>query len=314
MFGFFRKLRFRLRHGACHQGHACGHHRGWHRRHVMASMLAVAACGMAAQGFAHQPNGNGEGRGEHPGAQWFRAKIDAHVADALDLAKATPEQRKFVLAEVEALMAKGKAGMERHHRARQAAVDWLKSDRADPKAIQTLAEEFVAHHAERATELAGALQRIHGQFRPDQRKAIGGYVAELLPAQKGHWQERMMRFWADRATERAFDKIQATPDQRKALTALRDRVIDKFAATRDGRRADLDRALALWQADRWDDAQAKTLVDGQRQRGEEMAQFVTQQALELHKVLTPAQRAKLAEFVQNWHGRGPGGGPEGGRE
>ncbi len=289
------------------------------RRGLLASLLAVVAAGAASRsGFAH-PHGGckggscGQGQeGEHPGAQWFKAKVEAHVADALDLAKATPEQRKAAQAEVDALLAKGKAGMERHHDQRKAAIDQFTADKPDAKAIAALVQQFVDSRLERGKDVAAALTRLHPIFKPEQRKAIAGYVADVLPAPRGNWQQKMGRFWAERMTDRAMDHLQCTADQRKALIAIRDKVQARMATVPVERRKHLDGALQLWQADRLDAAAVQAQLDGSAKLHKDLADFAVAQALEAHKVLTAEQRGKLAEFLRRHHGRGPHGGRHGG--
>ena len=291
-------------------GSSCG------RRSVIASMLAVAVAGLVGKEASANPKGRHERgphgeAGEHPGGKWMQAKIEAHVADALDVAKATPEQRKAVLAEVESLLGKGKAGMQRHHQQRKAALDVFASDKPDTKAIAALVNTFLDGHDERSKGIAAALTRMHAIFRPEQRKAIASYVAEVMPSPKGKWKQRMGQFWAERMTDRAFDHLQCTPEQRKSLVAIRERVTTQFETMHSERHKHLDGALTLWQAERLDAVAVQGHLDTGRKRAQQMADFAVAQALEVHKVLSPQQRAKLVEFAQKWRGRGHSGGPAG---
>ncbi|MBM4345052.1 MAG: Spy/CpxP family protein refolding chaperone [Deltaproteobacteria bacterium] len=286
---------------------------------MLSSLLAVVAAGAFGRpGFAHPHPGGPEGRGgpgpdgEHPGAQWFRARVEAHVTDALDVAKATPEQRKAVQAEVDALLAKGKGGMDRHHQQRKAAVEQFVADKPDAKAIAVLVQQFVDTRLERAKDLAAALTRLHPLFRPEQRKAIAGYVADVVPAPRGSWQHKMARFWTDRMTDRAMDHLHCTAEQRRALGAIREKVHGRMASVPTERRKHLDGALQLWQGDRLDAAAVQAHLDASAKHHKELAEFAVDQALEVHKVLTAEQRGKLAEFLRNHHGRRPHGGRHGG--
>lgn len=289
------------------------------RRGLLASLLTLVAAGAVGRsGFAHPhpggrggPGGPGQD-GEHPGAQWFRAKVEAHVADALDIAKATPEQRKAVQVEVDALLAKGKSGMDRHHQHRKAAVDLFVADKPDAKAIAVLVQQYIDSRLERGKDLAAALTRLHPLFKPEQRKAIAGYVADVLPAPRGNWQQKMARFWGERMTDRAMDHLQCTADQRRALVAIREKVHARMNAAPAERRKHLDAALHLWQADRLDAAAVQAHLDASAKHHKEMAEFAVAQALDVHKVLTAEQRGKLAEFLRRHHGRGPHGGRHGG--
>lgn len=300
--------------GGAHSAGRCGPGARRGRRSVLGAMLLAAAAAVGFQArhaWAHGRGGEGGDRaeGDHPGAMWFKAKIEAHVADALDVAKATPEQRKAVQAELTALFARGKAAFEARHGDRDKALQLFAADTLDNKAIEALQKTMADSRAGHAKELAAAMTRMHDLFKPDQRKAIASYVTENLPSAKGHWQEKMMKFGIERGTERAFDHLQVTPDQRKALTAIRDRSVDQMAARKGEHRKVIDQALVLWQADKLEPAQVQAALDDSAKQSQAMVQWMTQIATEVHHVLTPVQRGKLVEFLKTMHGRfghGPG--------
>lgn len=296
-----------------HCGGSHGARRG--RRGMIGAWVfaAVAVCGGGAKHAWAQGRGGGDadqGKADHPGALWMRAKVQAHVADALDVAKATPDQRKAVQAEVDALLQRGKSAHVARQQARDKALQLFRADTLATKAIDALRQELKDSGDGHAKEVAAAAVRIHGLFQPDQRKAIGAYVTELLPATKGHWQDKMMRFGVEHGTDRALDQLQVTPDQRKALVAIRDRAIDQMAARKGQHRQVMAQALALWQADKVDPAQVRAQLDSHATHRDAMLQWASPLAQEVHHVLTPAQRGKLSEFLQKIGGRFSHGRPE----
>jgi periplasmic protein CpxP/Spy len=106
--------------------------------------------------------------------------------------------------------------------------------------------------------------------------------------------------------DEALDQVPVTPEQRQAIHAARDRVFSAVDAERAGRRAHLEDALRLFEADRPDPAQVDALhrqADEGRQR---IRQAVHEAFVEVHDVLTPAQRKALADHVRaqrfaHWH-------------
>ena len=68
-----------------------------------------------------------------------------------------------------------------------------------------------------------------------------------------HGRETMMRRMADAAIDGALDEAQASPEQRAAIHAARDRVFAVVEEHRKGRPARRDELLALFERDRLDD-------------------------------------------------------------
>ncbi len=98
--------------------------------------------------------------------------------------------------------------------------------------------------------------------------------------------------------DEALDEAQVTPEQRATIHAIRDRVfaaVDAMQATRQGHREEV---LRLFEADRIDPSQ----LDAFRRQGEadrqRIADTISQAFVEVHDVLTPAQRKAMADYVR----------------
>ena len=107
-------------------------------------------------------------------------------------------------------------------------------------------------------------------------------------------------FVTDRV-EDTLDDLNATPDQRTRILAVKDRLLDA-AKGLHGNRAETHAALlAEWKAEKPDAAKLHALVD---QRADELKAFAHQAVdagVEIHDVLTPAQRDQLTKKIERWH-------------
>ena len=328
------------------------------KRRKLAWLMATLALGSSAAwaaGRSDGPGGCGGGgcggggcghrRGPGGHGEFMKARIDAHLADLSDVAKATPEQKKALEAARDRILARmqahrgpgagpqgqgqgqgaGKAqgrggpaegaakgqdeGPRAAHLRKLQAL--LLADAPDPKRIEALRDQHLKHRAEMAEGLVQELGQLHGVFSADQRKAMAGYLQDLLPGQRGQWRERMGRFWAGRMIDRVADQIKASPEQKKALSALAEKGGDAFKAHHQTRQQHLQKAIALWQGDKWDAAQVKALQASLQDQGKVATDAMIRLALEAHKILTPAQRKAAADLVgrrgMSHHGHGPGG-------
>jgi Spy/CpxP family protein refolding chaperone len=130
----------------------------------------------------------------------------------------------------------------------------------------------------------------------------------------------MGHFMMGRMVSQFSEEIKATPDQKKALTALAEKAGEAVKAQHQGQQQLAEKALALWQGERWDAAQGQSLQKAQQELAKTGADTAIRYGLEVHKLLTPAQRKAAAEFIgqRGMRGHGPhgpggfGGAPEGG--
>lgn len=104
----------------------------------------------------------------------------------------------------------------------------------------------------------------------------------------------------------ALDAVQATPKQRTAIYAVRDRVSAEARKTFEGGRGqhdqDFETALSLLTADTFDRDRANALLSQRSAEAQARWQQLGQTALgavaEVHDILTPAQRRTLAEHLR----------------
>lgn len=100
-----------------------------------------------------------------------------------------------------------------------------------------------------------------------------------------------------------LDDVDATPDQRTRIQAIKDRVLASAGRLQGTRQATREALLAEWKAEQVDRAKVHALIDQRAEEMKAMAHEAADAAIEAHDLLTPAQREKLAKKAERLHGR-----------
>jgi Spy/CpxP family protein refolding chaperone len=98
--------------------------------------------------------------------------------------------------------------------------------------------------------------------------------------------------------DEALDEAQVTAQQRTAIHAARDRVFATLEGMRTERRQHLEDVLGLFEADQLDAARAEALHREAEAARARMHAAIHQAVVEVHGILTPAQRKTLADHVR----------------
>jgi Spy/CpxP family protein refolding chaperone len=98
-----------------------------------------------------------------------------------------------------------------------------------------------------------------------------------------------------------LDDVDATPDQRTKIHAVADRMLAEAQALHKDRGQVHDTVLAEWKAETPDKARLHALVDARADELRKLAHDAVDAGVEIHDVLTPAQREKLAKKAERWH-------------
>jgi uncharacterized membrane protein len=115
--------------------------------------------------------------------------------------------------------------------------------------------------------------------------------------------EAMMKRFVSSAIDDALAPAQPTPEQRAAIYAARDRAFAIVEEHRKGRRAHIEEALALFEAEPADPARIQAFRERAAGEHERVREAISQAIVEAHDVLTPAQRKAVADYVRSHHGR-----------
>ena len=111
----------------------------------------------------------------------------------------------------------------------------------------------------------------------------------------------MMKRFVSSAIDDALAAAQPTPEQRAAIYAARDRAFAIVEEHRKGRRAHVEEALALFEAEP-DPARLQAFRERAAGEHERVREAISQAIVEAHDVLTPAQRKAVADYIRNHHG------------
>jgi Spy/CpxP family protein refolding chaperone len=132
--------------------------------------------------------------------------------------------------------------------------------------------------------------------------ALTGFGGGCGRGGHGHGRDpaRMAAFVTDRVDD-LLDDVDATPDQRTRIHAVKDRVLASAQATREGRREVHDAVHAEWKAAQPDAAKLHALVDARADEFRKLAHEAVDAGVEVHGILTPEQREKITRKVERWH-------------
>jgi len=112
-----------------------------------------------------------------------------------------------------------------------------------------------------------------------------------------HDPERMAEFVTERVDD-ALDDVDATPEQRERIHAVKDRMLARAKELHGDRAAGRAAILEAWKAEAPDASKLHALVDERADAMRALAHEAVNAGVEVHGILTPEQRAKLAEKAE----------------
>lgn len=98
-----------------------------------------------------------------------------------------------------------------------------------------------------------------------------------------------------------LDDVDATPDQRSRIHAIKDRMLAAGGELRAGHAEAHQALLAEWKAETPDRARLHALVDARADALRKLAHEAVDAGADVHDVLTPAQREKLTRKIERYH-------------
>jgi len=117
----------------------------------------------------------------------------------------------------------------------------------------------------------------------------------------GHGDPARMERMITSRLDGLLDDLDATPDQRAKIGAVKERLLAEGKALHAGKAGLHQDLLAQWQSPSPDVAHLHAVID---ERGDAMKAFAHKVAdglAEVHAILTPEQRAKLAKKMERHH-------------
>ncbi len=118
---------------------------------------------------------------------------------------------------------------------------------------------------------------------------------------RGHRDPAQVAAFVTNRVEDALDDLDATPDQRAKILAIKDRMLDAAKQVHADQGATHDAFLNAWKADQPDAAQLHALVDQRVEEMRKLAHQAVDAGVEVHGILTPDQRAKVTKKIERWH-------------
>lgn len=132
--------------------------------------------------------------------------------------------------------------------------------------------------------------------------ALTGFAGGRFGCHRGHGRDpaELAAFVTDRVDD-ALDDLDATPEQRTRVNAVKDRMLQAGLAMRGDHGATHETLLAEWKAESPDAAKLHALVDARADAMRAFAHQAVDAAVEVHGILTPEQREKLTRKAERWH-------------
>ncbi len=117
----------------------------------------------------------------------------------------------------------------------------------------------------------------------------------------GHRDPAQMAAFVTNRVEDALDDLDATPDQRAKILAVKDRMLDAAKAVHADQAATHQAFLEAWKSEKPDAAKLHQLVDQRVEEMRKLAHQAVDAGVEVHDTLTADQRAKVTKKIERWH-------------
>jgi Spy/CpxP family protein refolding chaperone len=132
---------------------------------------------------------------------------------------------------------------------------------------------------------------------------VGLITSVVAFAHGGPGRPAVMKRFVSAMIDDALAPANLTTDQRTQVYAARDRAFAAVEAHRQTRGAHMDEALALFEADTIDPGRVTAFRTQREAEHRQVADAISQALVDVHDVLTPAQRKAVADYVRA-HRRG----------
>ena len=134
-----------------------------------------------------------------------------------------------------------------------------------------------------------------------------GIAGAAVAAGAHHGRAGFMKDRIDARVQSALDAIQATPQQRQVALQAENEIMNAIQAKAQAHRGAHQALLQALTADEFDAQALQTFADARAQDVKDLASVIIPSLQKVHDALTPEQRTKLVELVQQHH-HGPQGG------
>ncbi|TAL35343.1 MAG: periplasmic heavy metal sensor [Spirochaetes bacterium] len=112
-----------------------------------------------------------------------------------------------------------------------------------------------------------------------------------------HWSPEKR---ADYMAKKIASKLDLNDEQKAKLYAIKDEAVAKFKEERAGHKAMRAEAIALVKKDKVERAEVEKLFSEREEHMKRLRPFIIDKIIEFHAILTPEQRAKAAELMEEF--------------
>jgi Spy/CpxP family protein refolding chaperone len=136
-----------------------------------------------------------------------------------------------------------------------------------------------------------------------------GVAGAAVAAGAHHARGAFLKNRIDARVNAALDAIEATPQQRQLALQAETDIVNAIQAKHQANRGAHQALLQAFTADQFDAQAFQTFADARTKDVKDLASAIIPSLQKVHDSLSPEQRAKLVEFVQQHrhHGEPPGG-------
>jgi Spy/CpxP family protein refolding chaperone len=137
--------------------------------------------------------------------------------------------------------------------------------------------------------------------------AVLGIAGAAVAAGVHHGRAGFMKDRIAARVSAALDEIKATPQQRQVVQQAENDIVNAIQAKAQGRKGAHQALLTAFAADTFDGQALQTFADARSQDVKDLSSVIIPSLQKIHDALTPEQRAKVVQLVQEHH-HGPQGG------
>jgi Spy/CpxP family protein refolding chaperone len=98
--------------------------------------------------------------------------------------------------------------------------------------------------------------------------------------------------------DKVSNRLDLSADQKNALVQIKDEFFQKLKSQKDARLQLRNDTIALIKSDTIDQAKLDSIRQNMKDLNQDLQDFITGKFVDFHKTLTPAQKEKLADWIE----------------
>jgi Spy/CpxP family protein refolding chaperone len=268
------------------------------KRHWKIGLGIVGALAVAlVAGGAAFASGHGFG---HEG--FAKRRITRHIDAALDAINATPQQRDAIHAARDHVFDSFAEAHQSHANDLQEALGLWQADQIDASGVAALRARHQAAAKQAGDAVVQALSDAHDALTAPQRQQLATYLRAHQPPKMDGAAPFFQHMMNERVDD-VLDQIHATAAQRTTVKAAVQRVFTVMTSNLGNHGAQLDRAIAVFTADKLDPAQVAQLRADHQAQMQQVGDAVVQALTDIHDALDAGQRKTVAQFILAHHAK-----------